>query len=82
PYQSFPSGHVACTLAAACAVGSVYPQTRGAGAVATGVIAVARLVKGAHWPLDILGGLAVGAVASSFVAGLFKMQGSWEARRR
>lgn len=81
PYQSFPSGHVACTLAAACAAGSVYPQTRGAGAVATGVIAVARMVKGAHWPLDILGGVVVGAVASTFVAGLFKMQGSWEARR-
>lgn len=75
PYQSFPSGHVACTLAAAQALGRVYPSAKGSGMVATGVIALARMVKGAHWPMDILGGFLIGGMASAFVGALLKLQG-------
>lgn len=63
PEQSFPSGHVACTAAAARALSRHYPASSPWGALATIIIASARLAKGAHWPLDVAAGLVIGLVA-------------------
>ncbi|RYG95783.1 MAG: phosphatase PAP2 family protein, partial [Alphaproteobacteria bacterium] len=71
-YNSFPSGHVACTFAAARLIAHSFPQARPGGAVATTMIAVARLVKGAHWPMDVLGGLVVGWAASKITSALIE----------
>ncbi|RYD65074.1 MAG: phosphatase PAP2 family protein [Verrucomicrobiaceae bacterium] len=79
-HKSFPSGHVACTLAAAAAISSVYPFARGAGVAATGIMSLARMVKEAHWPLDIVGGLVVGGVASAFAANMLKLSNVWTLR--
>ena len=60
PRQSFPSGHAAGGVAVARALSRVYPQAglaAGAGAAAMGVT---RVAKGAHYPLDVLAGAAVG----------------------
>ncbi|RYD46603.1 MAG: phosphatase PAP2 family protein [Verrucomicrobiaceae bacterium] len=81
-HQSFPSGHVACTLAAASAVSGVYPTASVAGVATTGVIGLARMVKGSHWPLDILGGLVVGGVASAFAATMLKLSNGGEEMAR
>ena len=60
PRQSFPSGHAAGGVAVARALSRVYPQAglaAGAGAAAMGVT---RVAKGAHYPLDVVAGAAVG----------------------
>jgi membrane-associated phospholipid phosphatase len=65
PEQSFPSGHVACTVAQARAISrhkrGVAPWTT----PAVAVIALARLAKGAHWPLDVAAGIVLGLLAEA-----------------
>jgi membrane-associated phospholipid phosphatase len=65
PEQSFPSGHVACTLAAARALSRHHPKAAPYAAAAVATIGLARLAKGAHWPLDVAAGLAVGLLAEA-----------------
>jgi membrane-associated phospholipid phosphatase len=70
PEQSFPSGHMAGSVAAACAIGRNYPRA----GVVTGLAAIAmgisRVAKGAHWPLDLVGGAVVGFVAEGVTSRL------------
>ena len=67
--SSFPSGHTLATAAfataAALCVARIWPR---AGTLAmalavlwTGMVAVSRLVLGAHWPSDVLAALCLGA---------------------
>lgn len=65
PEQSFPSGHVACTVAAMRAVGRRYPRVAPWAALAATVIGVSRIAKGAHWPLDVLAGAVIGFFAEA-----------------
>ena len=75
PEQSFPSGHVACTVAAARALSRHYPASSPWGALATITIAIARLAKGAHWPLDVAGGLAIGLFAEALTSAALRSIG-------
>jgi membrane-associated phospholipid phosphatase len=63
--QSFPSGHTACTLAAARALSRHAPETTGAAAAATAVIALSRVAEGKHWPLDVAAGAVIGLAAEA-----------------
>lgn len=65
--QSFPSGHVACTVAAAIAVSRHYPRALPVVAAFAGLVGVARIIKGSHWPSDVLAGAMLG-VASDLAA--------------
>ena len=67
--SSFPSGHTLSTAAfstaAALCVGRIWPRA-GTPAMAlavvwTGLVAVSRLVLGAHWPSDVLAAICLGA---------------------
>lgn len=62
--ESFPSSHSACAIALSVALATLYPQA----AVifyALGIItAVLRYLMDAHWPSDVLVGVAVGYVAA------------------
>ncbi|MFN8041221.1 MAG: phosphatase PAP2 family protein [Acidimicrobiales bacterium] len=66
----FPSGHSAVAFALATALAPwLGPRWRIAGYGAAVLVALARLVVGAHLPLDVVGGAAIG-VACGLVARL------------
>ncbi len=65
PEQSFPSGHVACTVAEARAISRQTPAAAPWSAVAVAIIGVARVAKGDHWPLDVAAGLVLGLVSEA-----------------
>ena len=58
---SFPSGHTACSFAAAGAIWFAGHRRAGAAAFAlAAVIAFSRLYLYVHWPTDVLGGAVLG----------------------
>ena len=61
--QSFPSGHSAGAVAAACAFASVYPEYRAALA-AGGAVALAQIPTCAHYPSDVAAGATIGAASN------------------
>jgi membrane-associated phospholipid phosphatase len=60
----FPSGHAA-VAAAITVVAAAYVARRWAvmAAILTGIVAIGRMYVGAHLPLDLIGGVALGIVA-------------------
>lgn len=58
--QSFPSGHTAGSIAAARALSREFPAAGALAGVAAVGIGISRLLRGAHWPLDVVGGAVVG----------------------
>ncbi len=64
-FASFPSGHTATSVAAAVALGALFPGWRWALVAFAALIAISRLAVGAHYPSDVVAGAAVGG----FVAG-------------
>ena len=63
---SFPSGHTACSFAAAFAYYKCLPKKKWgiAALVLAGLIGFSRLYVGVHYPTDVLGGAAVGMLAA------------------
>ncbi len=81
PEQSFPSGHVAGSLAASIAVARQYPLAGVVGCLLTAMMGVGRVVRRAHWPLDIAAGAVIGVIAegvSSRVLRLFGLRNTRE----
>ena len=74
-FASFPSGH-ATTIGALCAVlALVLPRWWPAWLVLAIVAGGSRVMVGAHYPSDVVAGLAFGALGTLMIAG-------WLARRR
>lgn len=65
---SFPSGHLVVTTAIAVAGMSGVPSLRGALWLYVGAIALTRVTFGAHFPLDVVVGLAFGYEIGRFSA--------------
>ena len=65
PEQSFPSGHMAGSVATARALSRNYPRAGLAAGVAAIAIGFSRMAKGAHWPLDVVGGAIIGLAAEA-----------------
>lgn len=62
---SFPSGHTACSFAAAWALWKTAPRSYSVPALILAVlISFSRLYVGVHFPTDILGGLIVGILCA------------------
>ena len=68
----FPSGHAAVAAALATAAGTYLGSTgRQAAWGAVAVVGIARTFVGAHLPIDVIGGIALGWVVGSLVHLLF-----------
>jgi membrane-associated phospholipid phosphatase len=69
--QSFPSGHTACSVAAARAFARHVPEASAPAAMAAVALGLSRVAKGEHWPLDVAVGAVIGLVAEAFTALFF-----------
>ena len=64
---SFPSGHTAGAIAAARGISREYPLAGAAALGAGGLIAVTQIVRQAHYPTDVLAGVAIGLLSEAAV---------------
>lgn len=60
---SMPSAHTAYAVVMAVFVGACYPRVAWLVWVMAGLVGVARVVFGAHYPTDVVAGAAIGAAA-------------------
>ncbi|MEO7932230.1 MAG: phosphatase PAP2 family protein [Chthoniobacterales bacterium] len=72
PEQSFPSGHMAGSVAFGRALSRSYPGAGAACGVASLAMGWSRVAKGAHWPLDVAAGMVVGLVAEVVTTSLLR----------
>jgi undecaprenyl-diphosphatase len=59
-YQSFPSGHATTAAAVAMAVAALIPCLRWPLTIFALIIAASRVIIGAHYAGDVIGGIAIG----------------------
>ena len=60
--ESFPSSHSACGITLAVCLAILYPQAAGVFWTLGIITAVLRYLMDAHWPSDVLAGIAIGYV--------------------
>jgi undecaprenyl-diphosphatase len=66
PHQpAFPSGHAATAFACATVIAWFAPRLRIPAFVLAAAIAWSRVYVGVHWPLDVLGGAALGTAVGA-----------------
>jgi membrane-associated phospholipid phosphatase len=58
--ESFPSSHSACAVALTAGLAWMYPAGAGTFWALAMICAVLRYLLDAHWPSDVLGGIALG----------------------
>jgi membrane-associated phospholipid phosphatase/predicted MFS family arabinose efflux permease len=66
--NSFPSGHMAITAALAIATAILFPRLRTVLLAYVGAVAFTRVMFGAHFPLDVVAGTALGTASALLVA--------------
>ncbi|MEW6264681.1 MAG: phosphatase PAP2 family protein [Thermodesulfobacteriota bacterium] len=74
-FDSFPSGHTATAFAAALVFSRNYPPATPLFMALASLVAAARITSGSHFPLDVLGGAALGLASGWLVL-------RWNPRRR
>ena len=62
--HSFPSGHTATAVAGAIVLSSFAPRLAPLFAVLAAAVAFSRVYVGVHFPIDIVGGAAIGAATA------------------
>jgi membrane-associated phospholipid phosphatase len=61
---SMPSSHAAYAAVLSVFLGVLYPRIRGLAWILAGVVGVGRIALGAHYPTDVVTGLAAGAAVA------------------
>lgn len=80
-YQSFPSGHTTTAFALCFTVSFLVPRGFPWMLTLAVLIAVSRIIVGAHYPTDVLGGAVVGMLGAYGVRNVFAARG-WVFERR
>jgi membrane-associated phospholipid phosphatase len=77
---SFPSDHASAAFGIAFGIFFVAPRVGGVFLAVATLIAIGRVVVGAHYPADVLAGLGVGLVVAALVVRLGRPLLEWLAR--
>lgn len=70
-YASLPSGHATTAFSALVAIGAIFPQARALLWIYAAMIALSRVVVGAHYPSDVVAGAVVGSAGALLVRNWF-----------
>jgi membrane-associated phospholipid phosphatase len=65
--NSFPSGHSAGAMGAACAFAAEYPERRASALAAAGAVGLAQVPTTRHYPSDVVAGAAIGVATDAAV---------------
>lgn len=74
---SFPSDHAAAAMAIAVVLLLAHRRLGAIAAIVAGVVCLARVYVGAHYPGDVIGGAAVGAAVAWLVCGPLAPLAGW-----
>jgi membrane-associated phospholipid phosphatase len=74
-YWSFPSGHATTIIALAAALTILWPRHVLFYAFFAAIVALGRVVVGAHYPSDVMAGAFIAVVTTHYVAVLFERAG-------
>ena len=76
---SFPSGHTLSSFAGAVSIWRMHPRWGWAALLLAGLIGFSRLYLFVHFPTDVLGGAAVGALCGVLAVMVLR---AWEKRKK